>query len=386
MNPNKWIIFEVYWTEIETASGLSNKKHISTRYSQMFTPVDTLQDKTVNQILDTIAHYYFKGLYDKEDFLSRYLNDRIILYNPDIKNKSNVMDEVDPQLIHKLGLSFGKAFDNYRAIDWVKAFFVLASNYANYIPNGTKMTLDIVLNSFISAVIKPFSMGPLDSAVFGYYIRNIDDIESEVIAHNLLKQLTQLFDKFCKNYIKFKDYTFIYDIPPPRSNNINKDSRRSAVNRFKDTFYFLTKKRRLLMISLTEESNIPLCFVGITLYDGRVLIVKDTVLKTNEDRIFWYTLVLIHELCHLHRLSAYNYKCEKYTPSKLGYESGNYGEINIFGKIMGKSDMEIKTLKEIKYLNKDFCTIKFPQPQFVGIGDKMARLEAFKALMNKFDD
>ena len=371
------------YSEVLQLNDKNKAKSKALLMSEKLMPAKIDANSTVNDFIETILHYYFQNFYDKEAFIENNKINRALI-ECTLKNERDILLH-SPELYDfkdiEEKLLFG--YWSYISLDQIKIFFTLCIIHSRKNDKGKiSIGVELALNIFLSKMIRCFGINPGD---LGKYI-DLACFKDEIVMINFneakyFNEIDQNFLKFCQNYTKNPEYDYLAQLHNIEygsiADNLKDHDKEIAMNAYMETYYQI-RDENIYFMEIKPKYEHLISFHGITLFTNKIIIPELKVKKSEEYEKLWYTFVLIHEMCHLHRHKISGYDVEKYTPKKWLCEAGKNIELELFGKVCEVPDTIVNNLQELGMM--DFShkkKVKFA-PLGCYVGDPTIIVERFE--------
>ena len=361
------------------------RREIGYRHSERFVANKKIGDKSIVELFDTILHYYFRNFYDQDAFIARNRESCGIMQAHTLEEKEELLANPQKLKYNAINRKLIDTFGIYRVYSNIVGVFKQCLD--TYEKEGTlTIKVELVLNKLLANVIRGYTAGKDDFLIYENLLTDAEHYEIVPFDEpNLLQNMEERLDKFLLKAKKNRNAQYIFELYDQPNNSDNKqptpEQLEAALNSFKDTFDSI-KNTNLYFTKFDEIMKVFKSIHGTTLYSGKVLISKGEYFKNPEERILWYTFVLIHELCHLFRLVRADYAVEKSTPKKWMCEAGVNCTIEILGSNTGNPANVVEHLKKRSAFEFSDDVLPNPFPPRDYYGDPQELMPKIKAFFN----
>ena len=375
---------QLFIDETDILQSEEQHKQIGLKYSEYFKPCHTFKNCTIKKIFNTIMHYYFKNFYDQNAFIRNNRELRAIMAVHTIEAKEQILENpkcIDYTYIdEQLGWVFNIYHDKKNILNIFELCYEIVQK-----EKVLCLKVEMVLHLLFATIIRGYTGNSDDFIDYKHLLKNREYYEIvKFDDKHLISVIEEKFNNFMKNIKGKKNAQYIFELNEQPENILNTNPSNEQITKalanFKQIFANLIKQD-LYLINFKEEI-IKFKFIrGITLYNGKVLISECKELNNPQDIIIWYTVVLIHEMCHLFRLVRSNYAVDKSTPKKWMCEAGLNCTIELLGENLIDPQEAVDKIKTISALGFSGKPLKQIMNTRCYVGDMKPMVERFREIL-----
>ena len=347
-------ILQEYKKERKVVNLTTERKEVSRKYLKMLHVGEYGFTASLDQLIETIAYYYIRNFYDEQAFVDKYTPR---LLNASLRNRTK---ETQPdsstyvQVVAKLTKRLAISFTIYKLSEVLALLKKINRVYETIVQSESELlVLETVVHRLLGRVRRGFTANPSD-------IINFNGALDQIKAYKVVKLvdseyfggIDNLIMKFLAKYSSVNNFHHITDLENLLKEEGDKVSKSEAIAEFRKTYEEIKLKDAYLLKADNVYALNYIHIYGVTLYNGKTMLVEEKGMDLKSACLF-YASVLLHELCHRHRLRKCNFSLSAVTPCDMFNEAGNCLELEAFGRIVDASAESIAVIENFINCSQD---------------------------------